>query len=78
MAENSVNVWGNQTTWDYAKEEMVTRGRGTAHVWHCSLTLHPDEQPLSDEAWARVAQDFMDESEHVERLQARTAHVQHP
>ncbi|MGV9184535.1 relaxase/mobilization nuclease domain-containing protein [Arcanobacterium canis] len=80
MAENSVNVWGNQTTWDYEKEEMVTRGRGAAHMWHCSLTLHPDEQPLSDEAWARVAQDFMNEMEFTHasgRSPARWVAVRH-
>ncbi|WP_157254847.1 relaxase/mobilization nuclease domain-containing protein [Nonomuraea typhae] len=25
------------------------------HVWHCSLSLHPDEPPLTDETWADIA-----------------------
>ncbi|WP_420000772.1 relaxase/mobilization nuclease domain-containing protein [Actinomyces howellii] len=29
------------------------------HVWHCSLALHPDEGPLSDQEWAAIARDFM-------------------
>lgn len=63
MVENNVNVWGNQTTWDYDEAEMVTRGADRMHVWHCSLTLHPDEPALTDEQWARIAQDFMNEME---------------
>ncbi|WP_406712691.1 relaxase/mobilization nuclease domain-containing protein [Trueperella pyogenes] len=80
MIENDVNVWGNQTTWDYEKNEMVTRGRGLVHVWHCSLTLHPDEPALSDEQWAQIAQDFMDEMEFTEasgRSPARWIAVRH-
>lgn len=30
------------------------------HVWHCSLSLRPDEGPLSDEKWDAIANDFMD------------------
>lgn len=80
MIENNVNVWGNQTTWDYNKAEMVTRGRGPVHVWHCSLTLHPDEPALSDEQWQKIAQDFMDEMEFTEasgRSPARWIAVRH-
>lgn len=80
MIENDVNVWGNQTTWDYEKNEMVTRGRGPVHVWHCSLTLHPDEPALTDEQWAHIAQDFMNEMEFTEasgRSPARWIAVRH-
>ena len=31
------------------------------HVWHCSLSLSPEEAALGDEAWGRIASDFMDE-----------------
>lgn len=31
------------------------------NVWHCSLSLNPGEGPLSDEQWAAIATDFMDE-----------------
>lgn len=80
MAENGVNVLGNQTTWDYEKSEMVSRGRGAVHVWHCSLTLHPDEGALTDEQWAAIAQDFMNEMEFTEtsgRSPARWIAVRH-
>ena len=30
-------------------------GSRDAHVWHCSLSLHPDEPELSDERWRRSA-----------------------
>lgn len=32
-----------------------------AHVWHCSLSLHPDEPALSDEQWNGIVTDFMNE-----------------
>lgn len=31
------------------------------NVWHCSLSLNPDEGELSDEKWAAIAADFMKE-----------------
>lgn len=31
------------------------------HVWHCSLSLSPEEAVLGDEVWGRIASDFMDE-----------------
>ena len=31
------------------------------HVWHCSLSLSPEEAALGDEAWGRIAADFMSE-----------------
>jgi len=30
-----------------------------AHVWHCSLSLHPSEPGLSRDAWAQIAQEFV-------------------
>lgn len=33
--------------------------KGDAHVWHCSLSLHPDEGPLSDEKWEQITGEFM-------------------
>lgn len=29
------------------------------HVWHCSLSLSPEEAALGDEVWGRIAADFM-------------------
>lgn len=31
------------------------------HVWHCSLSLSPEEAALGDEVWGRIAADFMNE-----------------
>ena len=44
-----------------AVDERGRPERADAHVWHCSLSLHPDEtrapdsEPLSDERWAEIA-----------------------
>ena len=32
-----------------------------AHVWHCSLALHPDEPDLSDERWGEICEQFVEE-----------------
>lgn len=29
------------------------------HVWHCSLSLRPDEAPLTDDRWASIAREFV-------------------
>ena len=31
------------------------------HVWHCSLSLSPEEAALGDDVWGHIASDFMDE-----------------
>ena len=59
--EHGTEVLAKRTHWDYDAEAIVSTGKGPAHVWHCSLTLHPDEGRLTDEAWAKIASDFMDE-----------------
>ena len=38
-----------------------TIGTREAHVWHCSLSLHPDEPDLSDERWSEVCEEFVAE-----------------
>lgn len=59
--EHGTEVISTRTRWDYEAQEMASAGRGPAHVWHCSLTLHPDEAALSDETWKKLAEDFVDE-----------------
>ncbi len=50
-----------------AIDDGVTRSVALAdatsdqNVWHCSLSLNPDEGELSDEKWAAIASDFMKE-----------------
>ncbi|MFZ0043975.1 MAG: hypothetical protein WAK93_21880, partial [Solirubrobacteraceae bacterium] len=34
-------------------------GTRPAHVWHCSLSLPPDEAALSDERWSEITEAFM-------------------
>jgi hypothetical protein len=34
-------------------------GTRDAHVWHCSLSLHPDEPALSAERWGEVCDEFV-------------------
>ena len=36
-------------------------GSRDAHVWHTSLSLHPDEPALSDERWGQIAERFVSE-----------------
>jgi hypothetical protein len=35
--------------------------RADAHVWHCSLSLHPEEPALGDEQWSQLAREFVAE-----------------
>jgi hypothetical protein len=34
-------------------------GSRDAHVWHCSLSLHPDEPALSDQGWGEICDVFV-------------------
>lgn len=51
------------------------------NVWHCSLSLNPDEGELSDEKWAAIAADFMKEMDFDDpdspRASARWVAVRH-
>ena len=46
-----------------AERDANGRVTGTrdAHVWHCSLALHPDEPDLSDERWGEICDQFVAE-----------------
>jgi hypothetical protein len=46
-----------------AERDQQGRVMGTrdAHVWHCSLALHPDEPDLSDERWGEICEQFVSE-----------------
>ena len=43
-------------------EGKATGERKAAHVWHCSMSLHPDEPALEDDRWQQLA------SAYIERL----------
>ena len=34
-------------------------GARDAHIWHCSLSLHPDEPALSDGRWGEICDQFV-------------------
>lgn len=55
-----VQMGAQETRQDPETGERVVVGHQKQDVWHCSLSLAPEEGPLSDEAWQSVAQDFMD------------------
>ena len=40
-------------------DERAAPQRVDAHVWHCSLSLHPDEAALSDQQWRTIAEEFV-------------------
>ncbi|MGH2498929.1 MAG: relaxase/mobilization nuclease domain-containing protein, partial [Candidatus Limnocylindria bacterium] len=45
-----------------AAKDVGGRRRGVrdAHVWHCSLNLGAEEGALTDERWARIAEEFIE------------------
>ncbi len=43
--------------------EDGTPKRADAHVWHCSLSLSPEEDGLSDEQWQQLAEQFVERME---------------
>ena len=54
-------VFGTRVTIPEKDREGHIVGRRDAHVWHCSLSLHPEEEALSDEQWAAIAEEFVTE-----------------
>lgn len=45
---------------DQAKNVLGVEVNG-GHVWHCSLSLRAEEGDLTDQRWADIANDFMDD-----------------
>lgn len=66
---------------DEATSQLVPTGeRKAAHMWHCSLSLAPDHEPLDDEKWGAIAADFADEMGFTEtsgKASCRWAAVHH-
>ncbi len=55
-------------------------GARDAHVWHCSLALHPDEPDVSDERWGEICEQFVSEMRFAgerARAQCRWVAVRH-
>lgn len=61
MDTHNVKSIGNVHKYDKRTGERFLAGRKPNHVWHCSLSLPPDEGPLSEEQWNQIAHEFMDE-----------------
>ncbi len=52
-------AFGTRVTTAVKDQDGHTVGRKDAHVWHCSLSLRPDEPALSDEQWAAISEQFV-------------------
>lgn len=62
MNETGTRPRGKARAFNPATGRVEWNGSPQAtHVWHCSLSLSPDEAPLDDATWARIAADFMDD-----------------
>lgn len=70
MNETGVKPTGSRREFDMNKIDEKTGERGVRqvvkgpvpnHVWHCSLSLKPEEAAQGDEKWRMIVQDFMDE-----------------
>ena len=53
--------FGTRVTVAERDAEGRVTGTRDAHVWHCSLALHPDEPDLSDERWGEICEQFVAE-----------------
>ena len=62
MTETGVKPTGSRRAFnrDSNKREVI-KEQVPNHVWHCSLSLKPEEAAQGDERWRMIAQDFMDE-----------------
>ncbi len=54
-------VFGTAVTVAERDQDGVEVGRRDAHVWHCSLALHPDEPAMSDARWGQLTDRFIAE-----------------
>jgi len=52
-------AFGTRVTTAVKDREGHNVGVKDAHVWHCSLSLRPDEPELSDEQWAHICEEFV-------------------
>ena len=54
-------AFGTRVTIAERDENGRLAGTRDAHVWHCSLSLHPDEPELADGRWAEIAEAFVEQ-----------------
>jgi len=53
-------VYGTRVTIAERDQNGRTVGVRDAHVWHCSLSLHPDEPELEEGRWGELADRFVE------------------
>jgi hypothetical protein len=53
--------FGTRVTVAERDEQGRVVGSRGAHVWHCSLALHPQEPELSDERWGEICEQLVAE-----------------
>src|SRR4051812_34186511 len=52
-------AFGTRVTTAVKDKDGRRVGERDAHVWHCSLNLSAEEGALTDEQWARIAEEFV-------------------
>lgn len=61
MNELGVKPTGAARQYNHATGKVENVSATPNHVWHCSLSLSPEEGPLSETTWRKIADDFMSE-----------------
>lgn len=57
LHDSQVNVPVRE--FDQEQDRYVTTDTKPGHVWHCSLSLRPEEGKLTTEQWGAIAEDFV-------------------
>lgn len=58
---------------DQEQDRYVTTGTKPAHVWHCSLSLRPEEGKLTSDQWGKIAGDFVERMGFVDEDGAKSS-----
>ncbi|WP_454932024.1 relaxase/mobilization nuclease domain-containing protein [Actinomyces oricola] len=61
MTETGTRPTGPRRGFDHdAGRRVISKADAPNHVWHCSLSLSPQDGPLSDDAWRQITAEFME------------------
>jgi hypothetical protein len=74
------DVFGTRVTIAERDAEGRLVGARDAHVWHCSLSLHPQEPELGDARWAQICEGFVERmgfAGETARAQCRWVAIRH-
>ena len=66
-------AFGTQVTIAERDKNGRVTGARDAHVWHCSLSLHPQEPELADERWAEICEQFIEQMRFAGETARRSA-----